>query len=340
MGERANCTKVESAFARFDLNGDGCIDRSELKRVLQALDTATWTDRRLSRLLNMMDKNRDGRIQYLEFVRWACGRDDCSDLQAFRRVVNVSQDEARAAPTLLAGSSRSSSRKPLSKAPGPSELTDAGAKAPSPEEKSCVAQPGDNPSQDAASAVEKTEAPSPAVPPPCLLAFDFDSTITVDKDERYKGLRGERLERLLEMMRRIRCSSTAHCVLVTAQFPFATQEKTIPLLTESGLAKMFVDEAPGSKPCLYREDPEHGTIYNGAEVMLGKIGLLRKIISGQNCWEMKFDPDDVLFIDDSEANFKGNEHLGVHVRKVEQDGMLEEDMAAVEAFLQARQAAR
>jgi len=162
---------------------------------------------------------------------------------------------------------------------------------------------------------------------PRLLVFDFDATITVDKDCQ-KGLHGKRLQRLLEMMRCIR-DAGARCVLVTAQFPSTTRDITIPLLTQTGLSGLFVDNLPLT---LYREDKDHGTIYNGAEAMMGKIALVKKIISGENCWSLAFEPHNVLFIDDSAANFKGSETTRINLRHVQQDGMDEDDIAVVEAF--------
>eukprot|EP00438_Fugacium_kawagutii_P010058 Skav204553 [mRNA] locus=scaffold3346:177817:182031:- [translate_table: standard] len=45
-------------------------ETTELGRVLEALDELTWTDERLDQILREADANRDGKIQYGEFVRW------------------------------------------------------------------------------------------------------------------------------------------------------------------------------------------------------------------------------------------------------------------------------
>merc|ERR1719487_1747985 len=101
----------------------------------------------------------------------------------------------------------------------------------------------------------------------------------MDKDQAHKGLTGQRLSRLKEMMSKIQESST-RCILVTAQFPHATQELTIPSLQRTGLSGLFEREELNTRLRLYWDDADHGTVYNGAKVMLGKIELIQKIING------------------------------------------------------------
>merc|ERR1711959_315017 len=146
---------------------------------------------------------------------------------------------------------------------------------------------------------------------------------------------GRRLTRLKEMMGRIR-ASTARCILVTAQFPSTTRDITLPSLEKSGLSGLFEDESLDACLRLYWDDAAHGTVYNGAKVMLGKIDLIKNIIAGENCWRQRFSPSNVLFIDDDARNFKGNENVGIQIRHVEQDGMAEEDIGVVEAFAERR----
>jgi len=169
------------------------------------------------------------------------------------------------------------------------------------------------------------------VPAERLIVFDYDGTITVDKDEKFKGLIGRRFARLKDMMGKIRASST-RCILVTAQFPHTTQETTIPALQKTTLSGLFEDEMFNSRLRLYWDDAAHGTVYNGAKVMLGKVDLIKKIINGDNCWGKSFLPSNVLFIDDDARNFRGSDQAGVKIRHVGQDGMVEEDMEIVEAF--------
>merc|ERR1712228_1085097 len=67
-------TIVKEQFDCFDLNGDGTIDRSELAQLLRSLDDrGTWTDQNLDFLLDSMDKNKDGVIQYSEWLDWVFG---------------------------------------------------------------------------------------------------------------------------------------------------------------------------------------------------------------------------------------------------------------------------
>jgi len=64
---------VTQVFRRFDTNGDGKIDRTELVGVLRQLDPAKWDDRNATLLLMSLDKNFDGFIDYTEFVEWVSG---------------------------------------------------------------------------------------------------------------------------------------------------------------------------------------------------------------------------------------------------------------------------
>jgi len=60
-------------FRKFDLNGDGVIDREELSRVLTHLDSALWTRENIDKFVSTVDVNRDGNIQLDEFVAWVFG---------------------------------------------------------------------------------------------------------------------------------------------------------------------------------------------------------------------------------------------------------------------------
>ncbi|CAK9004219.1 unnamed protein product [Durusdinium trenchii] len=73
-------TSVSEPF-RWPRHGHG----RELGRVLEALDDLTWTDERLDQILREADANRDGKIQYGEFVRWLFS--DGSGQAAFCRTV-------------------------------------------------------------------------------------------------------------------------------------------------------------------------------------------------------------------------------------------------------------
>jgi len=60
-------------FKQFDADENGIIDRVELAQVLQRLDAGTWTDTKVKELMDAVDVNADGRIQYEEFVHWMVG---------------------------------------------------------------------------------------------------------------------------------------------------------------------------------------------------------------------------------------------------------------------------
>ena len=61
---------LREVFKRFDLNGDGTIDRAELGSVLKGIDEATWTDSRADELFNSFDASKDALIQVDEFCEW------------------------------------------------------------------------------------------------------------------------------------------------------------------------------------------------------------------------------------------------------------------------------
>lgn len=62
-----------AAFDRFDVNGDGVIDKSEFMRVLQAVNPAFFTLRIINMLLAEADVDGDGVVHYAEFVEWLTG---------------------------------------------------------------------------------------------------------------------------------------------------------------------------------------------------------------------------------------------------------------------------
>lgn len=417
--------QVLTVFQQFDINRDGCIDRNELKQVMQTLDPVLWSDRRTCKLLQSLDRNRDGRLQYQEFVQWACSEDTSQEMKLFREALHISREEGQAAPKTLPRSrhpspscphigpernrsraiprcsSRSTSRerhdvhvarpslptiatgqqgcsgnracskgsfsegrRPASRARASSVRGAAPrtSSAPRPRAKSkgyactmSLPRPEVKPAESelllglelkpeaAPKLVEEssldvevcTQDPRCNATSERLIIFDYDGTITIDKDQTFKGFTALRLARLKSMMAKIR-KSEARCILVTAQFPAATQDITIPALRRTGLSGLFEDESLDSRLQLYWDDAAHGTIYNGAKVMMGKIGLIQKIIAGENCWGRTFSPSNVLFIDDVARNFQGNEKVGIQIRHVEQDGMVDEDMDIVEAFAEGR----
>eukprot|EP00927_Polykrikos_kofoidii_P049609 TRINITY_DN43649_c0_g1_i1.p1 TRINITY_DN43649_c0_g1~~TRINITY_DN43649_c0_g1_i1.p1 ORF type:complete len:298 (+),score=74.32 TRINITY_DN43649_c0_g1_i1:133-1026(+) len=64
--------RVLAVFQRFDLNGDGTIERIELEQVLRKLDPIVWTDTRVQALMEASDINKDGKLDLEEFIAWIC----------------------------------------------------------------------------------------------------------------------------------------------------------------------------------------------------------------------------------------------------------------------------
>jgi len=61
---------IVETFAKFDQNKDGKISPEELKRVLNAIAQGQFDDAAVEALLEASDTNKDGFIQYEEFVNW------------------------------------------------------------------------------------------------------------------------------------------------------------------------------------------------------------------------------------------------------------------------------
>eukprot|EP00747_Dinoflagellata_sp_TGD_P029771 gnl/TRDRNA2_/TRDRNA2_134161_c0_seq1.p1 gnl/TRDRNA2_/TRDRNA2_134161_c0~~gnl/TRDRNA2_/TRDRNA2_134161_c0_seq1.p1 ORF type:complete len:547 (-),score=156.39 gnl/TRDRNA2_/TRDRNA2_134161_c0_seq1:180-1820(-) len=76
--------KTVQAFRRFDTNKDGVITKDELAAVLKNLDPKSWDDKKINTLLSAADTNKDGKIQYEEFVKWLMGDDDRNKDIAFK----------------------------------------------------------------------------------------------------------------------------------------------------------------------------------------------------------------------------------------------------------------
>jgi len=71
-GGRGQRAKAMKAFKAFDADADGNITLVELKEVLQMLDPVQWTDKNVKEFLDHLDTNRDGQIQYTEFLDYIC----------------------------------------------------------------------------------------------------------------------------------------------------------------------------------------------------------------------------------------------------------------------------
>merc|ERR1719326_2660398 len=71
--ETENARRIAKAFAFFDLNGDGVIDRREFMDVLSMLDSYFFNVATVDRLLEQADADGDGEVHYVEFAAWLAG---------------------------------------------------------------------------------------------------------------------------------------------------------------------------------------------------------------------------------------------------------------------------
>eukprot|EP00927_Polykrikos_kofoidii_P050988 TRINITY_DN44803_c0_g1_i1.p1 TRINITY_DN44803_c0_g1~~TRINITY_DN44803_c0_g1_i1.p1 ORF type:complete len:288 (-),score=73.16 TRINITY_DN44803_c0_g1_i1:135-998(-) len=97
--------EVLETFMRFDLDGNGTIDRRELTIVLQHIDPVAFTDAEVERILVCADTNGDGKIQVEEFVQWIFqgGHDQSSCLHAGGQVLRlIVKDIEHVAPSAIA----------------------------------------------------------------------------------------------------------------------------------------------------------------------------------------------------------------------------------------------
>mmetsp|Transcript_28032 Transcript_28032/g.50831 ORF Transcript_28032/g.50831 Transcript_28032/m.50831 type:complete len:612 (+) Transcript_28032:126-1961(+) len=73
-------SRIVQCFSKIDANKDGKINRDELACVLRNLDTAgVFSDMDVNEVLDLMDTNGDGCIDYGEFALWSEGDQDSAD---------------------------------------------------------------------------------------------------------------------------------------------------------------------------------------------------------------------------------------------------------------------
>uniref|UniRef100_A0A7S1WUU7 EF-hand domain-containing protein n=1 Tax=Alexandrium catenella TaxID=2925 RepID=A0A7S1WUU7_ALECA len=73
-GARAHkVAKIKEAFRKYDKDGDGTITKQELCVVLRSL--GSFKDAEINAVFSVIDANRDGRVQFNEFVDWVSGTD-------------------------------------------------------------------------------------------------------------------------------------------------------------------------------------------------------------------------------------------------------------------------
>jgi len=73
--EKDQLMRIRAVFRKFDLNGDGTISNAELRKVLKRLDYKTYTDEVIDMVVNSIDTNGDGDVDYEEFISWILSAD-------------------------------------------------------------------------------------------------------------------------------------------------------------------------------------------------------------------------------------------------------------------------
>jgi len=81
--------RLLTTFSKFDLDGDGRIDRAELGLILTKIDPKTFTDDVIDQLMVSIDVNGDNHINYDEFVAWIVNTDAAELRDALRCAVKL-----------------------------------------------------------------------------------------------------------------------------------------------------------------------------------------------------------------------------------------------------------
>ena len=71
---------LEDMFKRFDFNGDGCFNQTEFESAFTVLEIPFKTAS-LRRLIQLSDKNRDGKISFTEFHTMLYDQDLADDAE-------------------------------------------------------------------------------------------------------------------------------------------------------------------------------------------------------------------------------------------------------------------
>lgn len=61
--------KIESAFKFFDKDGDGVIDKDDLKKLLESNDDISIDEALIDEVVGEIDSNNDGKIDVMEFYK-------------------------------------------------------------------------------------------------------------------------------------------------------------------------------------------------------------------------------------------------------------------------------
>lgn len=83
--DEAAMAKVMECFRRFDVDGNGMIERWEFKEVLQRLDDkGAFTDEAIEMLFVAADADKDDRVNFEEMLRWIfCGDKHSTEFRSF-----------------------------------------------------------------------------------------------------------------------------------------------------------------------------------------------------------------------------------------------------------------
>jgi nanoRNase/pAp phosphatase (c-di-AMP/oligoRNAs hydrolase) len=90
--------RLQAAFDRKDLDGSGCLNRNELSAALAAAGIVATEDT-INGLMEVMDKNQDGRVDFEEFVKFANDVQSANEKRIEKREENegstVSEDPSK-----------------------------------------------------------------------------------------------------------------------------------------------------------------------------------------------------------------------------------------------------
>lgn len=78
--------QIKLIFDQFDEDGDGTIDEADLAKLLKEIAAdKPWPEERVASVLQTMDADRNGRIDFGEFLDWVFG--DGEDQKAFKEIL-------------------------------------------------------------------------------------------------------------------------------------------------------------------------------------------------------------------------------------------------------------
>jgi Ca2+-binding EF-hand superfamily protein len=63
--------EIKTVFSQFDVNGDGVVSIGEAKAAMKGMN---FSEAEIEMLVDTYDVNRDGRLQYEEFVKFWMGK--------------------------------------------------------------------------------------------------------------------------------------------------------------------------------------------------------------------------------------------------------------------------